>query len=112
MRPEVRKLLYDVWTALEELDGFLGAASREDFLQSRLLQVAAERELEIIGEALNRLYRLALEAFTKIEHGVKIIGMRNTLAHGYDVIDYRIIWSTLQEDIPFLRKQIAALMEE
>jgi|GEM_PF-4761193 len=50
---------------------------------------------QIIGEALKRLERLNESAFERIQNGRKIIGMRNVLAHGYDAIDYRILWTTL-----------------
>ena len=65
------------------------------FTHNRLQQVAVERELEIIGEALKRLERSDECLFEKIENARKIIGMRNVLAHGYDVIDYRILWSVI-----------------
>jgi uncharacterized protein with HEPN domain len=111
MQPEAEKLLYDALSAIEEVERFLQACSRESFLQNRLLQLAAERELEIIGEALHRLYRCDSATFSRIEHGSKIIGMRNILAHGYDVVDYRIIWNTLQEDVPQLHQQIENLLK-
>jgi uncharacterized protein with HEPN domain len=111
MQPEAQKLLFDVIQAIEEVERFLQGCSREKFLEDRLLQVAAERELEIIGEALNRLYRCGNATFSKIEQGSKIIGMRNILAHGYDVIDYRILWNTLQEDVPELQKQVEGILK-
>ena len=79
------KLCLDILTAIEEIRDFLAEASQETFTQSRLQQVAVERELEIIGEALKRLERADEKLFDQIENGRKIIGMRNVLAHGYDV---------------------------
>ena len=38
--------------------------------------------------------------------------MRNVLAHGYDVIDYRILWSTITHDIDPLATQIDSLLHE
>ena len=92
------------------ISGFLKEVSKDDFLENRLLQVAIERELEVIGEALNRLRHQNEEFFDQIEQAHKIIGTRNILAHGYDVIDYRIIWSTVQEDLLPLRKQLEKLV--
>ena len=45
-----------------------------------------------------------------IEDGPKVIGLRNVLVHGYDVIDYRIIWETVQNDLTPLWKQIRNLL--
>lgn len=110
MQPDTRKHLFDVIRAVEEVERFLQGTNREAFLGNRLLQVAVERELEIIGEALNRICRCDSATFAKIEQGSKIIGMRNILAHGYDVVDYRIIWDTLQNDFGPLQKQIRYLL--
>lgn len=53
MLPKSEKLCLDILTAIDEIQEFLAEASQESFAQSRLQQVAIERELEIIGEALN-----------------------------------------------------------
>lgn len=110
MLPKSEKLCFDILTAIDEIQDFLAESSQESFTRSRLQQVAIERELEIIGEALNRLERADVLLFDQIENGRKIIGMRNVLAHGYDVIDYRILWSTATRDIEPLKKQIEALI--
>ena len=111
MQPETPKLLYDVLSAIEEVQSFLQGCDRERFLHDRLLQVAVERELEIMGEALNRLSREDEETYLMIEDGPKVIGLRNVLAHGYDVVDYRIIWETVQNDLAPLRTQIRDLLK-
>ena len=110
MLPKSEKLCLDILTAIEEIRDFLTGASQETFTQSRLQQVAVERELEIIGEALKRLERADQPLFDQIENGRKIIGMRNVLAHGYDVIDYRILWSTVTHDIEPLAGQVEDLL--
>lgn len=112
MLPKSEKLCLDILTAIEEIQDFLSEASQETFTQSRLQQVAVERELEIIGEALKRLERMDEPLFDQIDNGRKIIGMRNVLAHGYDVIDYRILWSTVTYDIDPLLRQIECLLNE
>lgn len=110
MRHDPAKLLHDILAAVEELEGFVQSGTRERFLSDRMLQMVAERGLEIIGEALNRLSRTDPDRFSRIENGAKIVGMRNVLAHGYDVIDYRIIWDTLEHDLPPLRMQVRDLL--
>jgi uncharacterized protein with HEPN domain len=112
MLPKSEKLCLDILTAIDEIQDFLAEASLASFTQSRLQQVAIERELEIIGEALNRLERADASLFDQIENGRKIIGMRNVLAHGYDVIDYRILWSTARCDVEPLKNQIQALLNK
>lgn len=96
------KLVEDIRRACEELAVFLRNKSSSDLDQDRGLQLIVEREFEIIGEAMNRLHRLDETAFTKIANGHRIIGTRNILAHGYDIIDHRILWDAFQQDIPKL----------
>ena len=93
MQPRSEKLCLDILTAIKEIRSFIAEETLEEFTKSRLHQVAVERELEIIGEALKRLEISDEGLFEQIENRHKIIGMRNVLAHGYDVIDYRILWS-------------------
>ena len=112
MQPRSEKLCLDILTAIEEIRDFLIESSLSTFTHNRLQQVAVERELEIIGEALKRLERSDESLFEKIENARKIIGMRNVLAHGYDVIDYRILWSTVTHDIAPLAAQIESLLKQ
>jgi uncharacterized protein with HEPN domain len=30
----------------------------------------------------------------------KVVGMRNRLIHGYDFVDYAILWNTITDDLP------------
>jgi hypothetical protein len=39
-------------------------------------------------------------------------GMRDTLIHGYATIDLRIVWTTVQEELPSLTGQVRALRDE
>jgi uncharacterized protein with HEPN domain len=79
--------------------------SREDLEADRLLNLALVRLLEIIGEAASRVPIEERPRYPEIPWP-QIIGMRNRLIHGYDSIDFDILWQTLVEDLPPL---IAAL---
>lgn len=54
-------------------------------------QSAVERQFEIIGEALNRIKNIDAELLTKIDNWREIIGFRNVIAHGYDVVEHEIV---------------------
>ena len=90
--------------AREALD-LLGDTSREGLRDHRVLQLALTRLVEIVGEAANRVSGATRQAHLDIPWP-RIIGMRNWLAHGYDVIDYDLLWDTVTTDLPPL---IAAL---
>lgn len=103
------KLLEDIRPACAELDSFLAGKTASDLGQDRGLQLIVEREFEIIGEAMNRLQRSEEKTFARITHGHRIIGTRNILAHGYDIIDYRILWDAFKHDIPVLLSELDSL---
>ena len=107
MPHRIKKLLADISLSIEEVEEFCKAKSFEDFEADRLLQVAIERELEIIGEALNRLYRVDEENIeNRISEFGNIIGLRNIIAHGYDVVDVAIIWDVVRNHLPILKLEI------
>jgi uncharacterized protein with HEPN domain len=69
-----------------------------------------ERNLTIIGEAVNRLRRRDPDTAAKIGAIPQIVGMRNGITHGYDVIEYAKVWEAIHETLPTLRRQIDALL--
>lgn len=78
-----------------------------EFQKNLLAKRAAERELEIIGEAMNKL--LKVEPNLAISSVKKIISLRNFIIHAYDPIDDEIIWGIIQKDIPLLKQEIINL---
>ena len=57
MRPDPRILLADADRAAADIVRFTGGMNREAYVGDARTQAAVERKFEIIGEALNRLYR-------------------------------------------------------
>jgi uncharacterized protein with HEPN domain len=75
-----------------------------------LLRRGVERELEIIGEAINRI--LKINPDIEIPEARRIIDLRNWVIHGYDKVDDVIIWGIISRDIPKLKKQVERLLEK
>ncbi len=101
------KLIEDIRGSIQEIELFCKNKEYSDFEKDLQLQRAIEREIEIIGEALNRLIRIDEEKVeTSIPEYRSIIGLRNIIAHGYDVIDSMIIWDVVINHIPILASQI------
>lgn len=71
-----------------------------------------ERNIEIIGEAINRLGRYAPEVVEQISAFNRIVGLRNVLIHGYDQIDYLALWFAVQASLPVLRAEVETLLRE
>ncbi|MCH8549237.1 MAG: DUF86 domain-containing protein [Balneolaceae bacterium] len=83
--------------------GIYRGKSYEEFQKDRVLQLAIEREFEIIGEALYRLEKVEPDKLAdRIPEYRKIIDFRNILAHGYDIIDEAVVWDFVQNKVPKL----------
>jgi uncharacterized protein with HEPN domain len=80
--------------------------ARADLDRERLLNLALVRLIEIIGEAAYRVSTETRAAHPEIPWA-QITSMRNRLIHGYDWVDFDILWQTVIEDIP----ELAAVLE-
>ena len=72
-------------------------------------QSAVERQLAIIGEALNHFRRVEPEI--QIENDKQIVAFRNRLVHAYDNLDNSIIWAILIRHISPLKIEVAKLLK-
>jgi uncharacterized protein with HEPN domain len=98
-----RKLLLDIIFSCEETMGFTKGKNYVEFQEDRMLQLAIEREFEIIGEALYRLEKIEpMKLLDKIPEYGKIVGFRNIIAHGYDIIDEAAMWDFVKNRVPEL----------
>ncbi|GAB6072848.1 DUF86 domain-containing protein [Venenivibrio stagnispumantis] len=79
--------------------------SFSEFEKNEDLRRAFIRSLEIIGEAVKKLPEEIKEKNKNIPWK-EIAGMRDKLIHDYFGVDYEIIWLTVNEDIPFLKKEL------
>ena len=83
--------------------------TRADLDTDRPLNLSLVRLLEIVGEAASRIPVAIRRRYPKIPWP-QIIGMRNRLIHGYDIVDYDIIWSTVTEDLPPLVAELEKIL--
>ena len=112
MQPEIRKFLYDIRSACEALTQFTNGRSLNDYQADLLLRAGVERELMIIGEALNQALRSAPTLAEKITRSREIINFRNIIVHGYSTIENETVWGILQNDLPRLYKEVQTLLAE
>lgn len=84
---------------------------RSDLESDRMLQLALTRLVEIVGEATSRVSISTREKHPEIPWP-DIVGMRNRLIHGYDVVDLDLLWDTVETDLPSLIVQLEAIFKE
>ncbi len=75
----------------------------EDFEDNRLVRQAVERNLEIIGEALNRIPNDIQNKYSKIPWR-EIIGVRNFVIHQYFQVSQDIEWDIITNDLEGLKE--------
>jgi uncharacterized protein with HEPN domain len=105
MTEKSKKYLSDILRAIVLIEDFTVDISDFKAYQEDLkTQSAVERQLAIIGEALNQLKKE--EPNLEVENDKQIIGFRNRLIHSYDSIDNSIVWAILNRHIKKLKKEI------
>ncbi|HHH76176.1 MAG TPA: DUF86 domain-containing protein [Phycisphaerae bacterium] len=103
--------LQDMLDHSREAINLVGNLSFEEFSHNRVLQLAITRLVEIVGEATNRVSQNTKQAYSTIPWP-QIIGMRNRLVHGYDVIDFELLWGTVKNDLPPLVEALVEIVEK
>jgi uncharacterized protein with HEPN domain len=108
---EEKKLLLDILQSAQSIDEHLeGRRVFSEYLASKTMRRAVEREFEIIGEALSKL--LKINASVPISKARFIVDLRNRVIHAYDAIDDVIIWKIIMKDLPILLQEVASLLEK
>ena len=83
--------------------------TRADLDNDRMLNLALTRLLEIIGEAANRVPDSVQEKYPHLPW-LQMIGLRNRLIHGYDQVDFDILWAIVKQDLPNLISQLEKIL--
>jgi uncharacterized protein with HEPN domain len=111
MDERVLKCLYDIKLAIAEVDSYFVNRQRnfKDYKSDVILRRAIERNLEIIGEAMNRI--LKEDPDFQIENARRIVGLRNQIIHGYDSISDENIWGVVINHLPNLKTEVENLIK-
>ena len=80
----------------------------QEFQKDLKSKRAIERNIEIIGEAINRI--LSQNPNIEITNSRKIVDTRNRISHGYDSVSDDIVWAIVIRDIPKLQIEIDTLL--
>jgi uncharacterized protein with HEPN domain len=102
----INLLLDDILEAIDRVEEYVKGLSFDAFSKDRKTVDAVARNLEIIGEAANRLPDEFKEKHSEIEWH-KVVGLRHRIIHEYFGIDLAIVWQILQKDLPSLRQNLS-----
>lgn len=110
MDDEIKTWLFDIIQSISEIDAFFEDIPKgfTHYVSDLKTKRAVERNIEIIGEAVNRI--LKKDKHFKLGNAEKIIGTRNRIAHGYDKISDSLIWSIVINHLPKLKEEVQNLL--
>jgi uncharacterized protein with HEPN domain len=111
MDDKIKTWLYDILNSIDEIESFFENKPKNflEYQKDIKTKRAVERNIEIIGEAVNRI--LKEKPDFKIENSRNIIGTRNRIIHSYDNIADDMIWSILINSLPKLKVEIKELLK-
>jgi uncharacterized protein with HEPN domain len=112
MTDELTKRLLDALTACQAIATFTEGLDFSGYEKSLIVRSAVERQLEIIGEALNKAKDIDPALVEQLPELHRIISLRHRIIHGYDSVDDEIVWDVVQTKAPVLEGQLSALLEE
>ena len=101
-------LVEDIWEAIEKIQRYVAGLDHDTFIKDDKTIDSVVRNLEIIGEAANRLPEDFRAQHPEIEWR-KIIGLRNRIVHDYFNIDVEIVWEIIQKDLPNLKAKLSSI---
>lgn len=105
-----RKYLSDILQAIELIESFTsGIREFDDYISDLKTQSAVERQLGIIGEAVNKFEKIFPESAFSNAH--MIVGFRNRLIHAYDTVDPSIVWALIRKHLGPLKKEVASRLK-
>lgn len=111
MKREIRKYLFDIKTSIDSINEFLGEKRNFfEYQNNKLLRRGIEREIEIIGEAMNRA--LKLDPNLNIRNAKQIVDTRNWVIHSYDKVDDLIIWAIVSKYLPALKNEVEKFLND
>lgn len=106
MKRETAKLLHDALSASTEASDFCLGVSRDELRRDRRSQLAVQKLIEIVGEALHQAELTEPEAVADLAILRRAVDTRNRLVHGYASVDYGVVWDIATKRLPALRVQL------
>lgn len=106
MDNRIQTWLFDILNSIEEIETYISEKPKNffEYQNDKKAKRAVERNIEIIGEAINRI--LKENPNISIENARNIVGTRNRIIHSYDSISDSLIWSIITIHLPKLKEEV------
>ncbi|TLV03457.1 HepT-like ribonuclease domain-containing protein [Dyadobacter luticola] len=110
MDNDIKAWLYDMLNAIAEIESFFADRPMlfTNYQSDLRTKRAVERNIEIIGEAMNRITKK--DSGIQITNSRKLIDVRNRIIHGYDSVSDDIIWGIVVRHLPVLKTEVEQLL--
>lgn len=112
MDNNIQARLFDILNAILEVESFFTDRPKDFIIYQKDIRTkrAVERNIEIIGEALNRIIKQD-ETFV-VSYSRKIVDARNRIIHGYDSVSDDVVWGIVVRHLPVLKAEIQELLKD
>ena len=104
-------LFSDMLDSVESVLEYTAGMNFEGFLEDRKTRDAVIRNIQVLGEAANRVPKDIREGYPDIEW-MRIIRSRHILVHDYAGIDYEIVWRIIEVHLPPLKEALLKMTNE
>ncbi len=112
MARDPRAYLWDARQAVRLIRRFTDGRTLADYIADDMLHSAAERQLEIVGEALSALRHHAPDLARTVPHLDRIVAFRNVLIHDYIRVDHRLVWAVIETELGSLEQVLDDLLDD
>lgn len=111
MKKDVRIFIEHILECINLIEEYIKEKTKDEFFNSRQLQDAVIRRIEIIGEAVKNLSQEVKDKYLDIPWK-RIAGMRDILIHEYFGIDLELTWRIAEVEISELKKKILEIKKD
>jgi len=110
MTDQEKKYLSDILRAIELIEDFIAPIKGfEAYNKDFKTQSAVERQLGIVGEAVNKFDKIS---DYQINNARQIVGFRNRIIHAYDAVDSSMIWVVIKKYLTPLKEEVTSKINE
>lgn len=110
MAPDAAALIWDALAAAERVSRYTAGKNLCDYEADDMLRSAVERQLEIVGEALNKFHKIEPNIAVTIPELRQAISLRNILIHGYGAVNNRLVWDVVSVHLHVLSSRLSSIV--